>query len=234
MSYNEVTVNQLLAIMPYCSAVRAAQFAEPLNAAMHEFGIDTLVRQAAFLAQIAHESGSLRYVRELADGKAYDGRESLGNTHPDAIAIAAENRTTPGPFYKGGGLMQVTGYANYAACSKALFNDRGVLTRNPQLLERADLACRSAAWYWESHSLNDLADAGDFERVTRVINGGLTNYPDRLSYYNRALRTLKVNEGGGAEAAAPFPQQKPQPNKVALWFHSLQQQFQRFFRQPPA
>lgn len=232
--FKPITYQQLHAIMPWCPEARATLFLPYINSAMQEFGISTPERQAAFLAQIAHESGSLKYVRELATGDDYDGRANLGNTRPEAIEIALRNDSTPGRFYKGRGLIQITGFDNYGACSKALFSDRGVLTRAPHLLERDDLACRSAAWYWESHSLNDLADAGDFERITRVINGGLNGQADRVAYHKRALAALKVNEGGGAEAAVPFPQDNPQPNKVALWFRSLQQQFQRFFRQPPA
>jgi putative chitinase len=227
MSYHEITPKQLAAIMPYVSAIHIEQFIEPLNAAMHEFGIDTPKRQAAFLAQIAHESGSLRYVRELADGKAYDGRQSLGNTHPEAIAIAAEKGTTPGPFYKGRGLIQITGFANYSACGKALFGDKAVLTVNPALLERPDLACRSAAWYWDSRGLNALSDAGDFEAITRRINGGLNGQADRVAYHKRALAALAVDTGGGAEAPAPFPQNPPQKKEKPSWLHSLWQRFRR-------
>ena len=74
-----ITLDQLRAIMPY-AAGRAEIFLEPLNSAMEIFGIDTPARQAAFLAQVAHESGSLHYTRELASGAAYEGRADLGNT----------------------------------------------------------------------------------------------------------------------------------------------------------
>jgi putative chitinase len=226
MSFHEVTKKQLLAIMPYASAIRVEEFVEPLNAGMCEFGIDTPKRQAAFLAQLAHESGSLRYVRELAGGEAYNGRVSLGNTRPEAVEIAARNHSTPGPFYKGRGLIQITGFDNYAACSKALFADKAVLTSNPALLERADLACRSAAWYWASRDLNAFADADNFEAITRKINGGMNGQADRVAHHQRALAALAVESGGGADAADPFPQQKPEMPK---WLHSLQQQFRRWF-----
>ena len=211
--------------MPLASAIRVEEFADPLSAAMCEFGIDTPKRQAAFLAQIAHESGSLRYVRELASGEAYNGRVSLGNTRQEAIDIAARNNATPGPFYKGRGLIQITGYDNYAAVSKALFMDKAVLTSNPALLERTDLACRSAAWYWDSRSLNSLADAGDFETITRKINGGLNGYADRVAYHQRAIKALSVN-GGGADAGAPFPPNQPKP-EMPKWLHSFLQLFRR-------
>jgi putative chitinase len=227
MSYNEITIKQLLEIMPAASAVRVEQFAEPLNAAMREFGINTPKRQAAFIAQLAHESGCFRYVRELASGEAYNGRISLGNTRPEAVEIATRNNSTPGPFFKGRGLIQITGYDNYASCGKALFQDKAVLTSNPSLLERTDLACRSAAWFWDSRRLNAFADAGDFAEVTRKINGpGMNGYADRVAHHQRAMRVLAVESGGGADAAAPFPQ--PKQDKPS-WLHSLQQQFRRWF-----
>ena len=185
-----LTIESLLRIMPFAGVVRGGMFLPHLNAAMDEFGIDTPQRQAAFLAQIAHESGSLKYVRELATGDAYDGRADLGNTRPEAIEAAKRADTTPGPYYKGRGVIQITGYDNYAGCSVALFGDVATLTHNPVLLERRELACRSAAWFWRSRGLNALADAGQFERITRRINGGLNGYPDRLAYFERARKEL--------------------------------------------
>lgn len=187
---NEITLANLLRIMPHLKIVRAGYFLPALNAAMAEFHIDTPVRQAAFIAQIAHESGSFTYMREIADGSAYDNRADLGNTRPEAIEIARINDTTPGRFYRGRGLIQITGYDNYAACSEALFGDTATLTHNPFILERKEPACRSAAWYWFSRGLNAIADAGNFEKITRRINGGLAGYPDRLAFHQRALKEL--------------------------------------------
>jgi putative chitinase len=178
-----VTIDQLKAIMPHAGS-RAAVFIDPLNAAMAEFGIDTPARQAAFLAQIAHESGSLRYVRELASGDAYDtGRLAarLGNTPED---------DDDGRVYKGRGLLQITGTANYSACSAALYGDSHHLLDHPEILELPDAAARSAAWFWASRHLNELADAGDFMRITRRINGGTNGLEDRLAHWQRAQKVL--------------------------------------------
>src|SRR3990167_11177457 len=125
-----ITLDELRAIMPYAGN-RTEIYLEPLQAAMDEFEINTSQRQAAFLAQIAHESGSLRYVRELASGEAYELRSDLGNTEPG-----------DGPRYKGRGFIQVTGRANYQACGDALGVD---LVGSPELLERPDFAFRLAA-----------------------------------------------------------------------------------------
>lgn len=172
-----ITGAQLQSIMPFAKA-RIPAFIEPLNAAMHEFHINSPIRQAAFIAQIAHESGELRYVKEIASGSAYEGRKDLGNTQPG-----------DGMKYKGRGLIQITGRNNYLECGKALGVD---LVTQPELLETNDLACRSAAWFWASHGLNDLADKGDYIRICRRINGGLNGYQERLVYHARAKMALGV------------------------------------------
>ena len=183
MNLDLITLGQLKAIMPYAGK-RAEIFIDPLNRAMAEFEITTLDRIAAFLAQVAHESGSLRYVRELASGAAYDtGRlaERLGNTPED---------DDDGERYKGRGLIQITGAANYRVCSAALYGDPQHLLDHPELLEIPDAACRSAAWFWSSRKLNALADIGDFTRITKKINGGLNGQTDRLAHWERAKKVL--------------------------------------------
>lgn len=167
--------SDLLKIMPYAKS-RIDLFAEPLNAAMMEFNISTKDRQASFLAQVGHESGQLRYVRELASGAAYEGRKDLGNTEPG-----------DGVRFKGRGLIQITGRANYKKCGDALGYD---LIANPQLLESPILACRSAAWFWRANGLNELADTGDQTRVTRRINGGINGLADRLALFRVASEVL--------------------------------------------
>lgn len=171
-----MNVQQLRKIMPHCSLARANEFLPYLNAAMEEFAINTPQRQAAFLAQIAHESGSLRYVREIASGDAYEGRSDLGNME------AGDGRK-----FKGRGLIQITGRYNYVQAAKGL----GLpLLERPEILEQPEPACRSAAWWWHTHGLNVVADQGDFLRITRIINGGLNGYDDRLEHWERAKRVL--------------------------------------------
>ena len=172
-----ITGAQLQSIMPFAKA-RIPSFVAPLNAAMYEFHINSPLRQAAFIAQIAHESGELRYVEEIASGIAYEHRKDLGNTQPG-----------DGMKFKGRGLIQITGRNNYHECGKALGVD---LITNPELLETNDMACRSAAWFWASRGLNDRADMGDFERITKRINGGLNGYQERLAYHARAKMALGV------------------------------------------
>lgn len=170
-----MTLDQLIKIMPNARA-KAGIFLPALNAAMLEFGINTPARQASFLAQLAHESGQLLYVRELASGAAYEGRKDLGNVQPG-----------DGMRFRGRGLIQVTGRSNYAACGKALGLD---LLAQPALLEQTVNACRSAGWFWQSRGLNALADAGDQVAVTRKINGGTNGLAERLAYFKTAQRVL--------------------------------------------
>jgi len=159
---------------------RATTFLPYLEAAMAEFDISTRERQAAFLAQIGHESGGLHWLVELwgptAAQARYEGRKDLGNTQPG-----------DGYRYRGRGLIQITGRANYEECGAALGVD---LVNEPEKLGEPELASRSAAWFWESRGLNELADAGDFEKVTRRINGGLNGYADRVARLEMAMSAL--------------------------------------------
>lgn len=182
-----ISAAQLQKIMPGCPTDRAALFLPWLNKYLPEYHITTQPRIAAFLAQVAVESGQLLYVEEIASGEAYNGRVDLGNTRADAIRIAAEHGSTPGPWWKGHGLIQITGYANHLACGSALGLD---LSNNPRLLTLPENAVRSAVWFWDKHDLNDLADYGDFTLITRRINGGLTAEAEREQFYERAKEVL--------------------------------------------
>lgn len=180
-----ITAQQLLQILP-SAGKQAGVFASALGLAMDQFKINTRLRMAAFIAQVGHESGQFRYVRELG-GDQYLSKYDTGS-------LAARLGNTPeadgdGQKYRGRGLIQVTGRDNYLACSKALFGDDRLL-RTPELLEQAEWACKSAAWFWNSRSLNALADKGDFQGITRRINGGLNGLAERLEFYTRALKVL--------------------------------------------
>jgi predicted chitinase len=177
----DVTTQQLQSIVPTLSAGKAAEVAPHLNRAMAEAGIDSPARKAAFIAQVAHESGGFQYNEEIASGRAYEGRSDLGNTQPG-----------DGERFKGRGYIQLTGRANYAAAGKALGLD---LVNNPGLAARPENAARVAAWYWNSRGLNALADRGDFDGITRRINGGYNGKADRDQYHARAQGVLKDSVG---------------------------------------
>ncbi len=180
-----ITVQQLLQILPNAGA-KAGVFVPALNAAMSKYAIITRLRIAAFIAQIGHESGQLLYVRELGNDQ-YLSKYDTGT-------LAARLGNTPqadgdGQKYRGRGLIQVTGRANYEACSEALFGDSRLLN-TPELLENPVYAALSAGWFWQKAGLNTLADKGDFLTITKRINGGTNGLADRQALYERALKVL--------------------------------------------
>ena len=174
-----ITEQQLLQILPNAGR-QAGVFVPVLNTAMVRFQIVGAKRVAAFIAQVGHESGQLRWVREIwgptAQQAGYEGRADLGNT------VKGD-----GSKYRGRGLIQITGRANYAACGEALGLD---LLSKPELLELPQYAAMSAAWFWSTKGLNTLADKGDFVKITRRINGGLNGQADRQGLYDKALKVL--------------------------------------------
>ncbi|WP_409498574.1 glycoside hydrolase family 19 protein [Pseudomonas fragi] len=174
-----ITAQQLLQILPNAGQV-AGFFVPVLNTAMNRYQIVGTQRIAAFIAQIGHESGQLKYVKETwgptAAQARYEGRKDLGNT------VAGD-----GSKYRGRGLIQITGRANYMACGEGLSLN---LINHPELLERPQHACMSAAWFWATRGLNTLADADQFDRITRRINGGQNGAADRQALYARALKVL--------------------------------------------
>jgi putative chitinase len=168
---------------------RAQEFLPLLEAAMDEFEINTPKRRSAFLAQIGHESGGLHFTVEVwgptETQRRYEGRHDLGNTEEG-----------DGFTFRGRGLIQLTGRGNYEKCGEALGVD---LLAQPELLGEPELAARSAAWFWSEHGLNALADAGEFEKISKAINCGNPNskitpngYPQRLGLYAAAKEALEL------------------------------------------
>jgi putative chitinase len=173
--FKPILLATLAMIMP-AAGTRCVRFFEPINEAMREFDINTMARKRSFLAQIAHESGQLRYTQEIASGIRYEGRKDLGNTQPG-----------DGVRFKGRGLIQITGRTNYTACMLALDID---CVEHPEMLEQPRDAARSAGWFWKSHGLNELADLGDQVKVTKRINGGTNGLPERLAFFDAASRVI--------------------------------------------
>lgn len=145
---------------------------------------------AHVLAQVMHESGGLRFDREVwgptAAQKRYEGRKDLGNTQKG-----------DGSKFRGYGPIQVTGRANTTAfrdwCRKRGLNPPDFVAK-PELIATSPWAGWSVVWYWETRGLNKYADINDIEMVTRKVNGGLNGYEDRLSYYDRAALVLLDRE----------------------------------------
>lgn len=160
--------------------LRAVAQAMPGIAA--EFAINTPLRQAHFLAQIAHESDGFRTTVEYASGKAYEGRKDLGNNAPG-----------DGVRYKGRGLIQLTGKSNYQRAGV----DLGLnLVGSPEIAAQFPAAIRTAGWYWQKRRINAKADEDNLFSVSAAVNGinRTTGEPNGLAgrgvYLERAKEAL--------------------------------------------
>ena len=201
-----LTVKQLKAIMPGCP--NPLDFIEPLIAATEVAQCNTKTRAAAFLAHLAHETSELRVLEENLNYSA----SGLLNTWPSRFtsAQATEYARQPerianyvyanrmgngdeasgdGWKYRGRG-PQITGRDNYMRCSMAICGEAQSLLNNPELLTDPNYCAMAWGWFWAENNLNRFVDSGDFEGLTKKINGGLNGYQDRLGYYNRALAVL--------------------------------------------
>ncbi len=172
-----MTAEQLKQIAPTAQKSKCAAYAPLLTKCMAEGGINTYLRICHFLAQMLHESGALNYVEEIASGAAYEGRKDLGNVQKG-----------DGVRFKGRGLIQITGRANYTQIAKDLKID---CVNNPELLELPENAVRSAVWFWNLRKLNQFADADDIFNITRKINGGTNGFDNRKKYLVKAKYVLK-------------------------------------------
>lgn len=172
-----MTLEDVKRAMPRIPPARFLIYGEPLVEAMQAAAVDTPLRAAHFLAQVGHESLDLRYVEELASGADYDGRVDLGNVYPG-----------DGPRFKGRGLIQLTGRANYSAYGRDI--DRDLISDPGAVAEEPALAVGVATWFWIRHNLNALADQNDLARITRRINGGLRGIEDRAERLLTAKKAL--------------------------------------------
>lgn len=206
-----ITPDQLKQVMPRVTAAKLASCLPCLNEAMARFAIDTPPRIAAFVAQLAHESGEFRFMEELWGPTPAQRRYEP----PDRLAARLGN-TEPGDGFrfKGRGPIQITGRANYGKYGQLLGLD---LLANPALAATPDVGFATAGLYWTSHKLNDLADAGDFVAITRKINGGTNGLPDRLKYYQRAQAVLAAAlVGAPAAATRGRPRATARPSRLDL------------------
>lgn len=199
----QLTADILKAVMPNASALQCKEYATLINKYAPEFGLTSDIQMAHYLAQIAHESAQLHYTTEIASGKAYEGRKDLGNVHPG-----------DGMLYKGRGLIQITGRANYKAYNDYLVG-KGMqvdLLKTPELLARPLGATKSSLWFCQKHMVFQRAgkDTGRMTTVlvrdngvqkhvtvnealigiTKVINGGYNGIDLRQIYLDRAKRAL--------------------------------------------
>jgi putative chitinase len=165
----------LLAIMAKGDSSTIKTYLTLLKTALSKYQINTPLRMAHFLAQVGHESLSLKYTRELASGVAYEGRADLGNTQKG-----------DGVRFKGRGLIQITGrdnYAKYGTYAKLDLLKKG----NEELIAtKPKYALDASLWFWDVRKLNSHADADDLRAITRRVNGGYNGLAERQDYLSRA------------------------------------------------
>ena len=178
-----------------------------LNMTMLKYDINTPVRQAMFLSQIAHESGNFCHVSENLNYSVNGLRSVFGKYFPNDNLAAeyarkpekianrvyanrmgnAEESSGDGWKYRGRGLIQLTGKNNYTAFSLAADNNALL---EPELVSEPELAVQSAGWFWDTNGLNALADTGDVRVVTKRINGGYNGLTDRSAKFGKLMIIL--------------------------------------------
>ena len=208
-----LTSAQIRSIFPKCSDPDV--WAAALPPALTRFGIDSPPRVAAFLAQVGHESGQFdrlveslfyrtagrlvavwpkRFRSEAAAQPFVANEAKLGNFVYALRMGNGDFASGDGFRYRGRGLIQLTGRSNYVAASEALGLD---LAGQPDLLKDPDNAASSAAWFWKTRGLNELADdrtddddLEDFREITRRVNGGTVGLKERLALLNEIEHAL--------------------------------------------
>jgi len=177
-----ITLDQLKKISPATQESRLDTFLPHLNKYLPLYGIDTPNEVASFLAQVLHESGGFKWLREIwgptSAQSRYEGRKDLGN-----------NVKGDGKKFMGRGLIQLTGRANYERMSKDMFNDNRLL-ETPDLLSTAEYAVWSACIYWQWRKIDLVDDDLNIVDETKKVNGGLTNLADRQQYFDRAIKVF--------------------------------------------
>lgn len=174
-----ITREMIKAIAPNSKEEVIGPLVGYLNKYMPKYEVNNYLRVCHFLAQAAHEAASFRTLEEYASGAAYEGRKDLGNV-----------QRGDGVRYKGRGIFQLTGRANYRAIGAKIGMD---LENNPELAESPEVSVLTALEYWKSRNLNKWADEDNVERITRLINGGLNGFEDRKKYLARCKQVIPKN-----------------------------------------
>jgi putative chitinase len=177
----------------------------PIEETFAKYDISTPKRQAAFIGQCAHESANFKTLqenlnysaeglmktwpsrfptKEVADQYARQPAKIAGKVYNGRMGNATEEEAAK---YLGRGLIQLTGKEMYANCGPSIGVD---LLADPTLLLDPRYAALSAGWFWNKKGLNALADAGDFETMTKRINGGLIGLDDRKAKIAKAISVL--------------------------------------------
>lgn len=161
-----ITLDELRLLTPRGRPTLLSGLVVPLNKYLPKFHIDTPLRVSHFMAQAAHETDGFKTLQEYANGSAYEGRKDLGNTQKG-----------DGRRFKGRGIFQLTGRANYT---------RYGLANTPARAADPDMSVQIACKFWTERNLNRYADANNITAITKRINGGYNGLADRRAYYRKA------------------------------------------------
>ena len=205
-----ITDSQLQQIMPTLAAAKRQMMLPFLNHAMDMFEINSPMREAAFLAQIAHESGELKFFEEIWGPTAAQRRYEPPS---DLAKRLGNTQKGDGRRYKGRGPIQITGRFNYRKYGQLLNLD---LEGNPDLAATTQIGFETAGQYWKMNGLNELADIPDFTAITKRINGGLNGLADREKYFARAKQALGVVESFSSFSLGAAETQSDEPVTHAL------------------
>ena len=179
-----ITETQLKSIMPNLAALKLQLYLPHLNTAMQTYGVNTMLRTAAFVAQLAHESAEFRFMEEIWGPIPAQTRYEP----PSELAKRLGNtQAGDGKRFKGRGPIQITGRFNYKKYGDLLGTD---LVLQPDLAAQPAVAFSTAGLFWKTNGLNELADGEQFVTITKRINGGTNGLPDREKYYARAKDVL--------------------------------------------
>lgn len=185
----------------------SADWVDPLNETFERFGIVTHNQQAMFIGQCSHECGNFRLLEENLNYKAATlmklwprrfptlekANEYSGNPRKIANSVYSsrmgnrDENSGDGFRFRGRGIIQLTGHSSYFHCGKALGVD---FVANPDLVSSPKYAALSGGWFWSTHNLNSPADALDYTKVTKIINGGTIGLDDRIKHVQQALLVL--------------------------------------------
>lgn len=205
-----ITIPLLQSVAHQTSVSVLSQYTDSLNLTCEHYEINTDLRVAAFLSQIAHESAGFTTTTEnlfysaealVKTFKKYFPTVTLAQPYakqPNRIANRVyagrmgngDEMSGDGFKYRGRGLIQLTGKTNYFRFA----NDLGIsLDECVKYMETKDGAVASSGWYWDQNQLNKLADNGDMVSITKRINGGIHGLQDRVTRYDNCIRYLGIN-----------------------------------------
>ena len=184
-----------------------AEWVDALNETFSRFDITSNNQQAMFIGQCSHECGNFKLLEENLNYRAATlmklwpkrfPTQEIANAYdrnPKKIANMVyssrmgnrDEASGDGYRFRGRGCIQLTGHANYFHAGQALGVD---FVSNPDLVSTPKYAALTAGWFWSTHKCNAPADALDYTKVTKIINGGTIGLDDRIKHVQMALSVL--------------------------------------------